>query len=168
MTQFLQFLGGISLFLYGMSAMGDSLRVLSGSRMKTLLARTCRTPLRGVIFGALVTAAIQSSSATTVMVVGFVNAGLMTLQHAVGVIMGGKSRHHDHGVAAVAFGRFGQHAPTRAAKARGTLADPYRHWRCAHFIWQARETAPAWLWACGLWYFVWRYGGNEHGGGTSG
>lgn len=88
MTQLLQFLGGISLFLYGMSVMGDSLRVLSGSRMEAILARMCRTPLRGVIFGALVTAAIQSSSATTVMVVGFVNAGLMTLQHAVGVIMG--------------------------------------------------------------------------------
>ncbi len=88
MTYFLQFLGGISFFLYGMTVMSSSLRALSGSRMEAILARMCRTPIRGVIFGALVTAAIQSSSATTVMVVGFVNAGLMTLRHAVGVIMG--------------------------------------------------------------------------------
>lgn len=88
MTYFLQFLGGISFFLYGMSVMSKSLREATGSKMEALLARMCRTPLRGVIFGALVTAAIQSSSATTVMVVGFVNARLMTLEHAVGVIMG--------------------------------------------------------------------------------
>ncbi len=88
MAYFLQFLGGISFFLYGMSVMSKSLRETTGSKMEAVLARMCRTPLRGVIFGALVTAAIQSSSATTVMVVGFVNARMMTLQHAVGVIMG--------------------------------------------------------------------------------
>lgn len=88
MAYFLQFLGGISFFLYGMTVMSKSLRETTGSKMEAVLARMCRTPLRGVIFGALVTAAIQSSSATTVMVVGFVNAKLMTLKHAVGVIMG--------------------------------------------------------------------------------
>ena len=61
---------------------------LSGGRLEGVLARVCKTPLRGVLMGALVTAALQSSSATTVMVVGFVNAGLMTLQQAAGVIMG--------------------------------------------------------------------------------
>jgi phosphate:Na+ symporter len=88
MAYFLQFLGGISFFLYGMHVMGKSLRETTGSKMEAVLARMCRTPVRGVIFGALVTAAIQSSSATTVMVVGVVNARLMTLHHAVGVIMG--------------------------------------------------------------------------------
>lgn len=82
------FLGGLALFLYGMKTLGSGLEQLSGERMKGLLARLCSTPLRGVLVGAVVTAAIQSSSATTVMVVGFVNSGLMQLSHAVGVIMG--------------------------------------------------------------------------------
>lgn len=88
MLTVLSFIGGLAFFLYGMSGMGKGLTKLSGGRMEALLARMCRTPLRGVLFGALVTAAVQSSSATTVMVVGFVNAGLMSLSHAVGVIMG--------------------------------------------------------------------------------
>ncbi len=88
MRAVLEFLGGIAFFLYGMTVMSKSLRHLSGERLAAFLARVCRTPLRGVVFGALVTAAIQSSSATTVMVVGFVNAELMQLPHAVGVIMG--------------------------------------------------------------------------------
>ena len=88
MALLLQFIGGISFFLYGMSVMSAALRGLSGERLEGVLARACRTPLRGVLLGALVTAAIQSSSATTVMVVGFVNAGLMRLEHVVGVIMG--------------------------------------------------------------------------------
>ncbi len=82
------FFGGLGLFLYGMKTLGSGLEALSGDRMRSLLARLCSTPLRGVLVGAAVTAAIQSSSATTVMVVGFVNSGLMQLSHAVGVIMG--------------------------------------------------------------------------------
>lgn len=82
------FLGGLALFLYGMRTMGQGLESLSGGGMRTTLARLCSTPWRGVLVGAAVTAAIQSSSATTVMVIGFVNSGLMTLGHAVGVIMG--------------------------------------------------------------------------------
>ncbi len=82
------FLGGLALFLYGMKTLGSGLEQLSGDRMRSLLERLCSTPLRGVLVGAVVTAAIQSSSATTVMVVGFVNSGLMQLSHAVGVIMG--------------------------------------------------------------------------------
>lgn len=88
MPTMLSFIGGLSFFLYGMSGLGKGLTKLSGGRMESVLARMCRTPLRGVLFGALVTAAVQSSSATTVMVVGFVNAGMMSLSHAVGVIMG--------------------------------------------------------------------------------
>ncbi len=88
MAMTLSFIGGLAFFLYGMSGLGKGLTKLSGGRMESVLARMCRTPLRGVLFGALVTAAVQSSSATTVMVVGFVNAGMMSLSHAVGVIMG--------------------------------------------------------------------------------
>lgn len=82
------FLGGLALFLYGMKTMGQGLEALSGGSMKSLIARLCSTTWRGVLVGAAVTAAIQSSSATTVMVIGFVNSGLMDLGHAVGVIMG--------------------------------------------------------------------------------
>ena len=82
------FLGGLALFLFGMKTLSSGLEQLSGDRMRRTLARLCSTPLRGVLVGAAVTAAIQSSSATTVMVVGFVNSGLMQLSHAVGVIMG--------------------------------------------------------------------------------
>lgn len=84
----ISFLGGLALFLYGMRTMGQGLEALSGGSMRATLARLCSTPWRGVLVGAAVTAAIQSSSATTVMVIGFVNSGLMTLGHAVGVIMG--------------------------------------------------------------------------------
>ncbi|MBE6555867.1 MAG: Na/Pi cotransporter family protein [Ruminococcaceae bacterium] len=88
MAQVLGFIGGLAFFLYGITLMGRGLSELAGGRFSSLLARMCRTPLRGMIFGALLTAAIQSSSATTVMVVGFVNGEMMTLSHAVGVIIG--------------------------------------------------------------------------------
>lgn len=81
-------IGGLALFLYGMGVMGDSLSKLSGGRMEALLERLTSTKLRAVLLGALVTAVIQSSSATTVMVVGFVNSGIMQLGQAVGIIMG--------------------------------------------------------------------------------
>ncbi|MEW6105688.1 MAG: Na/Pi cotransporter family protein [Bacillota bacterium] len=81
-------LGGLGLFIYGMMQMGDGLQKAAGDRMRRILeALTARTWM-GVIVGAVVTAVIQSSSATTVMLVSFVNAGLMTLKQAVGVIMG--------------------------------------------------------------------------------
>ena len=82
------FLGGLGLFIYGMRAMGDGLQKAAGDRMRRLLETLTRNPVLGLLVGAVVTAVIQSSSATTVMVVGFVNAGLMTLSQAVGVIMG--------------------------------------------------------------------------------
>ena len=84
----LSFFTGIGLFLYGIDAMGQGLEYAAGSKMKKILGALTKNRLLAVIMGALVTALIQSSSATTVMVVGFVNAGLMNLAQAIGVIMG--------------------------------------------------------------------------------
>lgn len=84
----LDFLGGFGLFMFGMEFMGEGLQKAAGSRMKNILGALTRNRLLGVLVGAGVTALIQSSSATTVMVVGFVNVGLLSLKQAVGVIMG--------------------------------------------------------------------------------
>ena len=84
----LSFLGGFGLFLFGMEFMGEGLQKAAGNKMKNLLSVLTSNRLLGVLVGAGVTALIQSSSATTVMVVGFVNASLMSLKQAVGVIMG--------------------------------------------------------------------------------
>ncbi len=81
-------LGGLALFLFGMDVMGKSLERLAGGKLQTLLAKMSSTVFRGLLLGMAVTAVIQSSSATTVMVVGFVNSGIMTLRQAIGVIMG--------------------------------------------------------------------------------
>lgn len=81
-------IGGLALFLYGMSIMGDNLSKLSGGKMEVILEKLTSTRVMAVLLGALVTAVIQSSSATTVMVVGFVNSGIMQLSQAVGIIMG--------------------------------------------------------------------------------
>jgi len=84
----LQLLGGLSLFLFGMTVMGNGLEKQAGGKLKILLEKLTASPLKGLLLGAGVTAVIQSSSATTVMVVGFVNSGLMRLNQAIGVIMG--------------------------------------------------------------------------------
>ena len=84
----LQVLGGVALLIYGIKIMGEALQELAGDRLRRLISSLTGTPLRGVAVGALVTMIIQSSSATTVMVVSFVHVGLMTLTQAVGVIMG--------------------------------------------------------------------------------
>lgn len=84
----LSLFGGLALFLYGMNIMGDGLAKTAGSKLEQILEKLTSTPIRGVILGAAVTAVIQSSSATTVMVVGFVNSGIMKLRQAVGIIMG--------------------------------------------------------------------------------
>ena len=86
--QIISLLGGLALFLFGMDVMGKSLERLAGGRLQTVLAKMSSTVIRGLLLGVAVTAVIQSSSATTVMVVGFVNSGIMTLQQAIGVIMG--------------------------------------------------------------------------------
>lgn len=80
--------GGLALFLYGMDTMGQGLEKLSGGRLERILEKLTSNPLKAVLLGAGVTAVIQSSSATTVMVVGFVNSGIMKLSQAVGIIMG--------------------------------------------------------------------------------
>ena len=84
----LTMLGGLALFLYGMNLLGDGLSQASGGRLESILEKLTNNPLKAVLVGAGVTAVIQSSSATTVMVVGFVNSGIMKLQQAVGIIMG--------------------------------------------------------------------------------
>ena len=85
---FLTMLGGLALFLYGMNTLGDGLAKMAGSRLEQILEKLTSTPIRAVLLGAAVTGVIQSSSATTVMVVGFVNSGIMKLSQAVGIIMG--------------------------------------------------------------------------------
>ena len=81
-------IGGLALFLYGMHLLGESLAKLSGGKLESILAKMTDSPLKGVLLGAGTTVVIQSSSATTVMVVGFVNSGIMQLKQAVGIIMG--------------------------------------------------------------------------------
>ena len=81
-------LGGLALFLFGMDIMGNSLEKLAGGKLQTILAKMSSNVPKGFLLGLAVTAVIQSSSATTVMVVGFVNSGIMTLRQAIGVIMG--------------------------------------------------------------------------------
>ena len=84
----LTLIGGLALFLYGMNAMGDGLAKVSGGKLEKILENLTSSPIKAVLLGAAVTGVIQSSSATTVMVVGFVNSGIMKLSQAVGVIMG--------------------------------------------------------------------------------
>jgi len=85
---FLNLIGGLALFLYGMSVMGNGLSKMAGGKLETILEKLTTKRIFAVLLGAGVTAVIQSSSATTVMVVGFVNSGIMKLSQAVGVIMG--------------------------------------------------------------------------------
>lgn len=84
----MQLAGGLGLFLFGMKLMGDGLEMAAGSKLRGMIERLTKNKYMGALVGLVVTAVIQSSSATTVMVVGFVNAGLMNLAQAVGVIMG--------------------------------------------------------------------------------
>ena len=84
----LKMVGGLALFLYGMNLLGDGLSRASGGRLERILEKLTNNPLKAVLMGAVVTGVIQPSSATTVMVVGFVNSGIMSLKQAVGIIMG--------------------------------------------------------------------------------
>ncbi len=81
-------LGGVALFLFGMQLMGDGLKRVAGNKLELLLYRLTSTPLKGVLLGTGVTAVIQSSSATSIMVVGFVNSGMMKVRQAIGIVMG--------------------------------------------------------------------------------
>ena len=84
----LTLLGGLALFLFGMNTMGGGLERLSGGRLERTLEKMTDNTFKGFLLGAGVTAVIQSSSATTVMIVGFVNSGIMRLAQAIGIIMG--------------------------------------------------------------------------------
>ena len=81
-------LGGVALFLFGMSLMGDGLKKVAGNQLEIILYKLTSTPLKGVLLGTGVTAVIQSSSATSVMVVGFVNSGMMQVRQAIGIVLG--------------------------------------------------------------------------------
>lgn len=81
-------LGGVALFLFGMTLMGDGLKKVAGNKLEIILYRLTSTPLKGVLLGTGVTAVIQSSSATSVMVVGFVNSGMMQVRQAIGIVLG--------------------------------------------------------------------------------
>ena len=87
-TSILSLLSGVALFLFGMSLMGDGLKKAAGEKLELILYKLTSTPIKGVLLGTAVTAIIQSSSATTVMVVGFVNSGMMKVAQAIGIIMG--------------------------------------------------------------------------------
>lgn len=87
-TSVLSLLSGVALFLYGMSVMGDSLKKVAGNKLELILYKLTSTPLKGILLGTAITAVIQSSSATTVMVVGFVNSGMMKVAQSIGIIMG--------------------------------------------------------------------------------
>ena len=87
-THITSLLGGIALFLYGMSIMGAGLEKLAGGKMQGILQKLTSSTIKGVIFGTLITGVIQSSAGTVVICVGLVNSGIMTLTQSVGVIMG--------------------------------------------------------------------------------
>lgn len=87
-TNIVSLLGGVALFLFGMSVMGDSLKKVAGNKLEVILYKLSSTPIKGILLGTGVTAVIQSSSATSVMVVGFVNSGMMKVKQAIGIIMG--------------------------------------------------------------------------------
>lgn len=87
-TMLFSFFGGLGVFLFGLHYMSDGLQKTAGERLRRMLERMTTNPFMGVLAGALVTGIIQSSTGTTVMAIGFVNAGLMTLKQAIGVIMG--------------------------------------------------------------------------------
>ena len=87
LNNIISLLGGVALFLFGMTLMGDGLKKVAGSKLELVLYRLSGTPLSGVLLGTGVTAVIQSSSATSVMVVGFVNSGMMKLRQAIAVIL---------------------------------------------------------------------------------
>ena len=80
--------GGLAIFIYGMNLMSENLQKAAGDKMKAILALLTKNPVLGVLAGALTTAVLQSSSATTVMAIGFVSAGLMTLPQAISIIFG--------------------------------------------------------------------------------
>ena len=87
-SNLISLLSGIALFLFGMSLMGDGLKKVAGNKLEVILYQLTGKPLKGFLLGTAVTAVIQSSSATSVMVVGFVNSGMMRVRQAISIVMG--------------------------------------------------------------------------------
>ena len=87
-SMILSLLCGVALFLYGMQLMGDGLKSVAGNKLETLLYKLTNTPVKGILLGTIVTSVIQSSSATSVMVIGFVNSGMMQLRQAIAIVFG--------------------------------------------------------------------------------
>ena len=85
---FLSLIGGLALFLFGMNVMGSGLEKMGGGKFESVLEKMTNNRIKGVLLGAGVTAVIQSSSATSVMVVGFVNSGMMQVRQAIGIVLG--------------------------------------------------------------------------------
>lgn len=104
----LTLIGGLALFLFGMKVMGDALEKKAGGQLKTVLGRMTDSKIKGFGLGLGVTSIIQSSSATTVMVVGFVNSGIMTLRQAINIIMGANVGTTVTGLDLIAHGNSGR------------------------------------------------------------
>ena len=88
LSDLISLLGGVALFLFGMTLMGEGLKKVAGSKLELVLYKLSSSPIKGVLLGTGVTAIIQSSSATSVMVVGFVNSGMMKVRQAIGIVLG--------------------------------------------------------------------------------
>jgi len=87
-TNFIELISGVAIFLFGMVLMGEGLKQVAGNRLEVILYKLTGKPLRGLLFGAGITTVIQSSSATSVMVVGFVNSGIMKVRQAIPIVLG--------------------------------------------------------------------------------
>lgn len=87
-TNIIELITGVALFLYGMTLMGDGLKQVAGNKLELILYKLTGKPIKGLLFGAGITTVIQSSSATSVMVVGFVNSGIMKVKQAIPIVLG--------------------------------------------------------------------------------
>ena len=144
-THIMGLLGGLALFLYGMHMMSTGLEAAAGNKMKQILERLTKNPILGVLVGAVITAIIQSSSATTVMVVGFVNSGMMTLRQAVWIIMGAN-------IGTTITGQL-------IAMDIGLIDSIYR--RCHGGLYEEGKGTPFRKYTCRSWCIVYRYGFDE-------
>lgn len=145
------FVGGLGMFIYGMQIMAQGLENAAGNKMKSLLEVLTKNKFFGVLLGAFITAVIQSSSATTVMVVGFVNAGIMNLTQAMGVIMGANIGTTVTGwlVSSVEWAKMlmpGEFGTNRNYYRCGDHADRKETFHKGYFKYH-----------CWIWYFICRY-----------
>ena len=129
----IQLLGGVGLFLFAIKLISEALQLIAGDRLRQLIGTLTKTPIMGVLVGACVTVLIQSSSATTVMTVSFVDAGLMTLTQAIGVIMGAN-------IGTTITGQILAIKVQDAPRYRSTPATAY--WVLVCFSWECRPWNP--------------------------